>query len=164
MRVDEIMTHPVTTVSVDARLNEVARLMWDRDCGVIPLVNGEGRLAGIITDRDIAMAAYTQGKPLAEIAARSAMAADVLSCPAAASVETAERVMSEGRVRRVPVVDNDGRPVGLVSMNDLARLASRRHKAAVDRELVDTLAAICEPHAQLPREAMNHSAGLVLSA
>jgi CBS domain-containing protein len=164
MRVEEIMTRPVTTCGVEARLNEVARLMWDHDCGVIPLVDDEGRLAGIITDRDITMAAYTQGRPLAEIPARSAMASAVLSCPVSASIETAERVMSEGRVRRVPVVDGEGRPVGLVSMNDLARQAARRHRSAVDREIVDTLAAICEPHAGVPHEQMNHSAGIVLPA
>ena len=57
MNVKQIMTHPVVTCSIESHLNVVARLMWDNDCGTIPVVDAEGRLAGIVTDRDICMAA-----------------------------------------------------------------------------------------------------------
>jgi CBS domain-containing protein len=121
MHVKEIMTHPVVTCSVDSYLNFVARLMWEHDCGTIPVVDREGRLAGIVTDRDICMAAYTQGGVLASIPVTTAMAKHVLASHVDDSVETAEELMTEGQVRRVPVIDNDGRPIGIVAMNDLAR-------------------------------------------
>lgn len=156
MHVKEIMTHPVITCSVDSSLSFVARLMWDHDCGAIPVVDREGRLAGIVTDRDICMAAYTQGGALASIPVTTAMAKQVLASHLDDSVETAEELMAEGQVRRVPVIDNDGRPVGIVAMNDLARLAGRTRKGGVDREVVQTLAAICVPRPHPDRKQMSH--------
>lgn len=152
MQLKDVMTHPVVTCPADAMADAPARLMWEFDCGFVPLVDNEGRLAGVITDRDITMAALTQGKPVAEILARSAMAADVVMCHPEDSVETAERLMREAEVRRIPIVDRDRRPVGVFAVNDLARLAGRAHKAAVDRELAQTLAGICQPRAHLVRQ------------
>lgn len=156
MHVKEIMTHPVVTCSIDSKLSIVARLMWEHDCGTIPVVDGEGRLAGIVTDRDICMAAYTQGGALASIPVTTAMAKQVLASHLDDSVETAEELMTEGQVRRLPVIDNDGRPVGIVALNDLARLAARTRKSGVDHEIVQTLAAICNPRPHLERFQMNH--------
>jgi CBS domain-containing protein len=145
MRIKEIMTHPVVTCPADSTLDHAARLMWEFDCGIIPIVNNDGRLAGVVTDRDICMAAYTQGQPLAAIPAATAMAAQVVAGHVDDPVEAIEAQMRAHQVRRLPVLDADGRPAGIVSMNDLARLAARARKSAVDRELVSTLAAICQP-------------------
>lgn len=145
MRIKEIMSHPVVTCPVDSTADAPARLMWEFDCGVIPLVDHEGRLAGIVTDRDLCMAALTQGKALSEIRSSSAMAAHVAVVHPEESVEAVEAVMRANQIRRVPVVDVESRPVGLVSLNDLSRLAAKARKSGVDRELVDTLAAICQP-------------------
>jgi CBS domain-containing protein len=119
--------------------------MWDFDCGVIPLVDGEGRLAGIITDRDLCMAAMTQARPLHDIPTASAMAKEVVRCHPDDPVEAVEAQMRENRIRRVPVVDAEGRPVGVFAMNDLARLAARAKRSGVDREFVRTLASVCHP-------------------
>ena len=145
MRVDELMTHPVVTCSVEASLNTAAQLMWEHDCGAIPVVDEEGRLASAVTDRDICMASYTQGRRLEDIPVTTVMASQVLACHIDDSVETAEQLMREGQVRRIPIIDNDGRPVGIISMNDLARVAAHAKKPGIDREIVETLAAICEP-------------------
>lgn len=149
MKVKDVMTHPVISCPADTTLDTPARLMWEFDCGAIVATDRDGRLAGIITDRDIAMAALSQGKPLHEIAVTSAMASDVSFCHELDSVDSAERVMQERQVRRVPVADVDGRPVGIVTLNDVARLAARTRKAGVDRELVATLAAVCQPRTEL---------------
>ena len=149
MHLKEMMSHPVVTCPVISTLDVPARLMWEFDCGVIPLTDDEGRLSGIITDRDICIAALTQGKPLHEIQAAGAMAAHPVVCHTEETVESAESLMKSAQVRRVPVVDGEGRPVGLVSMNDLARLAARAKRSGVDREFVQTMAAICRPR---PRE------------
>jgi CBS domain-containing protein len=146
MHIREIMSHPVVTCPVDSAADAPARLMWEFDCGVIPLVDREGRLAGVITDRDLCMAALTQDKPLREIRLSSAMPKQVFSCHTEDSVESVEQIMRDNQIRRVPVVDGEGRPVGVVAINDLARLAARAKRSGVDRELVATLAAVCKPH------------------
>jgi CBS domain-containing protein len=135
-------------------LNDVARAMWERDCGSVPIVDAEGRLRGIITDRDICMAAYTQGKALQEILVDTSMAAHVLVCHVDDSLETAEQLMREGQVRRIPVIDNDGRPAGIVSLNDVTRAAAEHRRANTDREVVETLAAVGEPRAPRKRIAI----------
>ena len=145
MRVREIMSSPVVTCSEGSRLNDVARAMWERDCGSIPVVDTDGRLRGIVTDRDICMAAYTQGKPIQEIPVTSVMAAHVLVCHVDDSLEMAEQLMREGQVRRIPVIDNDGRPAGIVSLNDVTRAAADQRRSTVDREVVETMAAVGEP-------------------
>ena len=145
MQVKELMSQPAVSAPAASTLDQVARLMWEFDCGVIPVVNDEGRLAGVITDRDVCMAAYTQGRALAAIPVSTAMARSVASVHADDLVESAEALMRESQVRRLPVLDAEDRLVGVVSMNDLARLASRARRSAVDRELVRTLAAICQP-------------------
>jgi len=145
MHIKDIMSHPVVTCPVDSTADVPARLMWEFDCGVIPMTDQEGRLAGIITDRDVCMAALTQNKPLGDIQAASAMAKNVAACRPDDSVEAVETAMRANQIRRIPIIDADGRPVGLVAMNDLARLAARARKSGVDRELVETLATVCQP-------------------
>lgn len=145
MHIHEVMTHPVVTCPVDSSADMPARLMWEFDCGVIPLVDADGRLAGIVTDRDLCMAAYTQNRPLTEIRTASAMAKDVVRCHQDDSIETVESLMRDNQIRRLPVVDAESRPVGVFAMNDLARLAGSAKKNGVDREVVRTLAAVCRP-------------------
>ena len=128
MHVKDIMNQPVITCSSDSALNVAAQLMWEHDCGTIPVVDHEGRLAGMITDRDICMAAYTQGLPLQAIPVTSAMTRYALACHLDDSVNTAEELMREGQIRRVPVIDNDGRPVGIVAVSDITRFAARPRK------------------------------------
>jgi CBS domain-containing protein len=148
MRIKEIMSHPVVTCPTASTLDQAARLMWEFDCGIVPVINEDGRLAGVVTDRDICMAAYTQGRPLDAIPVSTAMARSVVAIHTDDLVERAEELMRDHQVHRLPVLDAESRPAGLVSMNDLARLAARARKSGVDREFVRTLAAVCQPRAQ----------------
>ena len=120
MYVKDIMNQPVITCSSDSDLNVAAHLMWEHDCGTIPVVDQEGRLAGMVTDRDICMAAYTQGLPLRAIPVTSAMTQYALACHLDDSVNTAEELMREGQIRRVPVLNREKRLVGIVSLGDIA--------------------------------------------
>jgi CBS domain-containing protein len=147
MYIKDVMSHPVITAPAGSTLDEVARLMREFDCGIVPIVASDGRLTGVVTDRDICMAAYTQGKPLAAIAVESAASTTVIACHAEDSIERVEHLMRDHQIRRVPVLDNENRPVGMVAVNDLVRLGVRAKKSGVDRELVRTLGAICRPHA-----------------
>lgn len=146
MNIRDLMTKPVVTCRSTDMLDCPARLMWEFDCGVIPVVKEDGRMAGIVTDRDICMAAYTQGRTLHAIPVRDAMAKNVFSCHADDSFEAAESIMKDNQVRRLPVLDRDDRPIGVISLSDIARYAvSLSGKDSIDRELTRSLAAISQP-------------------
>jgi CBS domain-containing protein len=149
MKVQELMTRNVVTCRAGDDLNRAAHLMWEGDCGVVPVVDGEGRVIGIVTDRDACMSAYTRGARLCDIRVEDAMSKQVSFCSPDASVPTAMTMMKEARVRRMPVIDNAGKLVGLVSLNDLAREAYRQRKnlrdSALAVDVADMLAVICDP-------------------
>jgi CBS domain-containing protein len=146
MNVREIMSTPAVSCRQEDTLNTAAQLMWETDCGAIPVVGDDGQLVGIITDRDICMAAYTQGKCLPDILVSQVMSRVVYSCRAEDALDVAEHLMSDKQIRRLPVVDGDSRPIGILSLGDVARrAASQRKKNGVEREVAQTLAAICEP-------------------
>ena len=123
MLIEELMTKEIRTCHANDPMNRAAQIMWDLDCGAVPVVGDDGRVVGMITDRDICMAAYTQGKPLAEIPVWVGASRDVFAVQPFDSVHTAEQLMQEKRIRRVPVVDDAGKPSGVVSLADIARRA-----------------------------------------
>lgn len=160
MNIQEIMSKPAVTCRPSDTLNTAAQLMWEHDCGAIPVVNDDNSVVGMITDRDICMATYTRGSAPQAIQISEAMANQVFSCHPDESLEAAERLMSDKQVRRIPVVDGDNHAVGLLSLNDIARYAaSSRKKNGIDREVTQTLAAICQPRpeAQGAREAQSQA-------
>jgi len=120
MRVQDLMRRPAIACHVHDALSVPAKLMWDHDCGVIPVVRDDGELAGMITDREICMAAYTQGRPLHQILVNSVMARHVIPANPDPKPGDIERSMAEHQVRRVPVGDEDERPVGVLPLGDLA--------------------------------------------
>lgn len=151
MNVREVMTRDVRTCTRNTPLDAVAKEMWEHDFGCMPVVDSEGRAVAMITDRDVCMAAYTQGLPLGKIFVGSAASRGIVSLREDASLEAAEELMRTNKVRRIPIVDSEGRPVGMVSMNDLARRANgkKRRAGGLDPEnIVRTLAAVCEPAAR----------------
>lgn len=156
MKVEQLMTRDVKVCREGDTLNRAAELMWAADCGTIVVirVNGTGKVVGILTDRDIAMAAYTQGKQLWAIPITTAMAREVVTCRSSDGIRQAEVLMRDSGVRRLPVIDENEHLVGIISLNDVAREAQR--EAAVGKrevtgvEVVETLASICQPRG--PRE------------
>ncbi len=106
MKVEQLMTCDAKVCSEADSLNRGAQLMWEFDCGCIPVIsaNGEGRVVGVVTDRDIAMAAYTQGKQLWAIPITTAMTHKVTACHASDGISQAEALMRDNRVRRLPVL------------------------------------------------------------
>lgn len=149
MRVEEIMSKPAITCRSTDSLNKAAELMWHYDCGVIPVVDHDNRLVGIVTDRDVCMAAYTQGRLLSVIPVSTAMATQVFSCGPGDAIESVERLMKEKQVRRIPVVDGQNAPIGLVSLNDLVRGAAIAEQGnGTQREVVEMLSGICSPRQQ----------------
>jgi CBS domain-containing protein len=157
MRVEQLMTRELKVCTEADTLNRAAQMMWEYDCGCVPVIsaNGDGRLLGIVTDRDVAMAAYTQGKQLWAIPVGAAMAHKVIACHASDGISQAESLMRDNRVRRLPVLDQNEHMVGLLSLSDVAREAEREagagKRAEVTKEAVsETLASLCQP--RHPRE------------
>jgi CBS domain-containing protein len=152
MKAGHLMKRDVATCSVDDTLATPAQLMWDRTVGAVVVLSGD-QLAGVVTDRDIAMSAQTQGRPLREIPVRTAMASDVVTCGQDDKLGTVVARMINRRVRRCPVVDGEGKVVGLLSLDDLAAVAARRRygrgpRAGISRQ---ALAAAFAATAVSPR-------------
>jgi len=152
MRVQEVMTVSPQACRSDASANEAARIMWECDCGVVPVVDSADRVVGIVTDRDITMAAYFQGAPLSHIPIGSIMSPEVVTCSADADLSEAEHLMQEKQIHRVPIVDQSGCLVGIVSLSDVARGVKRsgglRQRNGEAQELLHTVTAISEPRTQ----------------
>lgn len=152
MRVDQIMTRNVRTCRPGDALSTAAQIMWEGDCGCVPIVEqeeGGARVVGMITDRDICMAGYTQGRPLSAIKVESAMARDVHSCRPTDSIAEALNMLRQHQLHRLPVVDNGGHLVGMLSLADAAREAVREHghkgREVTDTRIGEVLEAICIP-------------------
>lgn len=152
MQVKQVMSHPVVTCHVEDPINRAAQLMWEHDCGAVPVVDDLERVVAMLTDRDICMAAYTQGRLLADIKVRSAMSKTVIACSEDDPLTKAEQLMQQHQIRRLPVLDALGRPIGMLSLNDLARVATKQHPAAhglangiSSTSTAQTLATVCAP-------------------
>lgn len=137
MRIEDIMTRALFACDPRADLGTVARVMWEHDCGCVPIVNAFQVLMGIVTDRDVAMAAYLQGKRLADIAATEVMRHCVQACEEGVSVELAHQIMRDAAIKRLPVVDKRGKLIGLVAMPEL--LAAAQREASTMGEVLETL-------------------------
>lgn len=145
MNVKEVMNREVRTIRMGERLDAAARVMWDHDCGIVPVVDGNGAVVGIVTDRDLCMAAWTQGRPLAEIPATAAMARAVRSCKPDDAITTALAAMQQHQLHRLPVVDARGVLIGIIGLNDLVRLAASRPAVLDPSGVTKALAAIGAP-------------------
>jgi CBS domain-containing protein len=152
MLVKDIMTAEVQSCRAGDSLQLAAKLMWDGDCGCVPVIDEDRRVIGIITDRDICMAAFTQGVPLSESRVESAMAHTVSCVRADDSPAIAEAVMQRLQVRRLPVVDRAGILVGVLSLADLAHAMESAVTFGADgmtwTALGRTLAAVSRPRSR----------------
>jgi CBS domain-containing protein len=126
MKVREIMSSPARRCSPETNLSTVGSMMWDRDCGIVPVVDHYGKVIGVLTDRDICMAVTTRGRLASEIATWEAASGQVATCKADDDVRDALKVMAARRVRRLPVVDENGLLQGLLSLTDVIRYAGER--------------------------------------
>ena len=153
MKIAEIMTRDVHTCTPTDTLATAAQIMWENDCGAVPVVDRDGRLVGIITDRDLAMAAQLPGVALSESSVSSAMARDVKACSPQDTPATVQALMQQYKIRRVPVVDQDRRLLGIVSLGDLAYVMSSQQTLGGDgmtwTAIAHTLAAVSAP--RIPR-------------
>ena len=132
-KIRDVMTPSPRTVESSAPVQEAAKIMRDEDVGAIPIVEN-GSLVGIVTDRDIALNVVAEGKdgstPVSQIAA-----GDVVTIDPDQSLDEALRLMAQHQVRRLPVVEEDGKPVGIIAQADIARQADDQKTGEVVEQI-----------------------------
>ncbi len=124
MKVKQAMHRSVSWKSPDTSLNEIANLMKKEDIGAIPIGEND-RLVGMVTDRDIVVRGLTNGSDMSKLCARDVMTKGVIFCREDDSVDKVVELMSEKKVRRLPVLNEDKRMVGIVSLGDISHSANR---------------------------------------
>jgi CBS domain-containing protein len=146
MKVSDLMTAPAHTCRLEDDLSVPACMMWERDLGAVPVVDDFGKAVAMITDRDIAMACCLQDRAPRAIRVSSIVSRRLISVRPDDDVSTVEQAMRAAQVRRVPVIDAGGAPIGVLSLNDLARNVRRNARDSLGPEpIASTLAAICAP-------------------
>ena len=139
MKVRDLMTTDVRSCRPETNLAEAVREMWEGDCGALPVVTDEGRVTGVITDRDICIALATRDRPADRIAVGEVTAGRAYTCLPEDEAAAALNAMKVHKVRRLPVVDAEGHLRGMLSLNDVVTRG-----AASATDVMGTLAGICE--------------------
>src|SRR5512140_963141 len=149
MKVREVMSRQVECCPPETDLGSAALMMWRKDCGFVPVVDGPGRrVIGTVTDRDICMGLATSGKTPGDRTVREVMSPEAFTVEPDTDVDDALAVMGDHRIRRLPVVDANGQLEGILSLNDLVLCAEESR--AADGQLVPadklmrTMKSICE--------------------
>jgi len=155
MKVEKLMHGDVGACHANDKGSLAARIMWERDCGCVPVLDESSYVVGMVTDRDLCMASYTQGKSLQDIRVRTAMSKELWSCRLDDDLSDAERTMREHQVRRLPVIDAKANLKGILSLSDIAREAveevrDRPKQIEVSHtDVAETLGAINVPRSVL---------------
>ena len=148
MKVRELMSSPAYSCRPTDSLARAAQLLWDHDCGMLPVLDQAGRVTSAITDRDICMAALSRGRTLGDLRVVDSMSRKVVTCKPDDDLADAVHRMMESQVRRLPVVDADGKPRGVLSLNDLA--VAGENDLGMARESQRVLLAACRRRAAVP--------------
>ena len=132
MKVKEMMHKDAEYVAPNAKLQVIAKKMRDYDVGSIPVCEG-GRIVGMVTDRDIAVRALADGQDVSELEAKHVMSEDVVFCRDTEEAEDAIRIMEDNRIRRLPVLNEAKKLIGMVSLGDISHALSQELTGEVTR-------------------------------
>jgi CBS domain-containing protein len=119
MKVQDTMTTAVRSCRPTATLAEATGIMWEADCGIVPVVNERAEVCGVITDRDIAIALGSRGTTAAALRVADVMATEVVTCAPQDTLGQALALMQKHRIRRLPVTGIGGVLLGILSVNDI---------------------------------------------
>lgn len=150
MKVADVMTKDVQSCTSETNLAAAAMQMWNGDCGILPVIDNDDRVIGVITDRDICIAAATNHQDIVDIKVGQVITGEVQSCAPETNVRDALKIFEHARVRRLPVLDKNNKLQGILSMNDIVlRTVGGRDQKPGDvsyADVVNTFKAICTPH------------------
>src|SRR5690349_24832291 len=148
MKVKDLMTTDVKRCSPETNLAEAAKIMWEGDCGAIPVTDERDHVVGVITDRDICIAAATRPRTEGEIPVREVITTAAYTCAPTDDVRAALETMKARKVRRLPVVDQGGRLVGIVSIHDIAVQSRNKSGDVSPDSVLEAFIAITAPSQQ----------------
>lgn len=132
--IKEAMTPNPRTIEVGGSVVDAAKIMRDEDVGIVPIVEGD-KLVGTITDRDIAIRVVVEGGDPQQTKVEDVMSRDLVTIDPEQDLDEALRLMAQHQVRRLPVVEEDGRLVGVLAQADVARLGHDSKTGAVVEEI-----------------------------
>ena len=146
MKVKDIMTPNAKAIWLTESLADAAQIMWENDCGVLPIIKDGRKVIGMITDRDICMAVAMRDKNPSSVSVEEVMSGEVYSVNAEDEIDEALQAMQEHKIRRLPVVNVEGELEGILSMNDvvLHAIADESEDTIDYGEVIETYHAICE--------------------
>ena len=146
MNVCDVMHSPAECCYSETNLDAVAKLMWDHDCGAIPVVDSTNKPIGILTDRDIAMSSFLNHKPLWEIRSKEiAGNRQLFTCKSDDDIRIALETMEREKVRRLPVVNSEGELQGILSVDDIVFFTKQDSDLSYD-DTVGALKAVSIHH------------------
>jgi CBS domain-containing protein len=119
MKVKEVMMGTPYTCHRDTNLGEATELMWNGNCGFLPILGDDGKVCGVVTDRDICIALGTRNKLAGEVPVSEVIGSKLHACSPEDEIHVALLTMRDGKVRRLPVIDKEGKAVGVLSMDDI---------------------------------------------
>ena len=134
-QVRELMTKDPRTVQPTASIVDAARLMRDEDTGIVPIAEGDGRLVGVVTDRDIAIRVIAEGKDPTSTKVTELTSQNVVTIDPQQDLDEALRLMAQHQVRRLPVVEEDGKLIGIVAQADIAEHVSAKKTGQLVEEI-----------------------------
>ena len=147
MRVEDVMTRGVAFCNPGTNAAAAAEIMWAQDCGFLPVLEDSGRVAGVVTDRDLFIALGTQNRNASELTVGEVMHREPSICALDDDVRKAMRAMAEHGIYRLPVVDESGAIRGVLSMDDVVLQVHPEHDDAFNGDVIRTLKAIIENRA-----------------
>ena len=160
MKIKEVMTPNAKAIWLTESLSDAAQLMWDNDCGILPVIKDGRRVVGLITDRDICMATAIRDTNPSSISVEEVMSGEVYAVQPEDELDRALQIMQEHKIRRLPVVNPAGELEGILSMNDIVLKAVESDGAteSIDPgEVIKTYQTICQ-HPEPPEAAATASA------
>ncbi len=150
MRVKDVMTGSPVYCTTNTNLGEAAALLWSRDCGILPVVDGNGRVVGVVTDRDLFLTLGTRNRVAGDITVGEVPPTKAYVCAPQDDIHVALETMARHKVRRLPVVNTHGRLEGILSMDDVVVHASPRASARTPElshdDVMNTLKKVYETH------------------
>lgn len=144
-RAADVMSTDVVRVHPEDSLRQAARMMAGYDCGALPVVDRSNRLIGMITDRDIAVRGVAEMRDAGRMPVSAAMTDEAFSCHVYDSLRDCMRAMAEHQVRRIPIVDDYNRVVGIVSQADIARYSGSRGGHQSRHAVAEVVREVSEP-------------------
>jgi CBS domain-containing protein len=119
MKVKDVMVRTPISCTCETNLAEAVEILWNRNCGFLPIVGSDGRVKGVVTDRDLCIAMGTRNRFPGEMVVSEVMTVKLFSCSPDEDIHSALQTMRTNKVRRLPVIPSDGTLQGILSMDDI---------------------------------------------